>query len=453
MGSTLPQVFHGVSRTLAQGETSVSRSRTSASPALRETPQTRSALANRAPIRPRARPSPCSRRLLLAPSPGLEYWVTVAPVTRWVSEGQTRGRVHCRGRWVPLVAGLASLGTALGILFTTGRCWPLWAVTSGLAGAAALAYAVVGWRLRPSWLEYSIVRRLGGGGMSDIYEAHHPLLGRAVALELVREDHSRSKLAAELEASFGLVRRLKHPSTVRMWNYGHTREGRLYCTMELVEGVSLARAVSATGPVPPGRAIHLLRQICGSLGEAHDAGLVHRDIKPANVMLTRHGFDFVKVIDFDLVAAVGRTGARPVGTPAYMAPEALATPDQVDSRTDVYAIGAVGFFLLTGREVFPGKSCCDVFRRHLNEPPPRPSELSPRRISDDLEHLVVRCLAKDPPERPRDASELERLLAECVDADTWTAAQARAWWVRHAHVLDGEEGTSQVEPRFLAVDP
>jgi eukaryotic-like serine/threonine-protein kinase len=206
--------------------------------------------------------------------------------------------------------------------------------------------------------------------------------------------------------------------------------------MEYLEGLNLDDLVKKHGPLPEARAVFLLRQVCGSLAEAHAQGMVHRDIKPANIFLTCRGglHDFVKVLDFGLVKSLGADRANVtspsalMGTPYYMSPEAVDQPDTVDARADVYAVGAVGYFLLTGTPVFTGSSILEICRKHASEAPQPPSLRSGKAVSRDLEALLLRCLAKAPADRPGDAAALLRELEACAVTGAWTVQDAAAWW-------------------------
>jgi serine/threonine-protein kinase len=220
--------------------------------------------------------------------------------------------------------------------------------------------------------------------------------------------------------------------------------------MELLEGMTLEELVERHGPLPPGRAIHLLLQVCGALNEAHRAGLIHRDIKPANIFICRRGeiADFVKVLDFGLVRELkqGQDSSQTnvdavVGTPLYMSPEAIVEPDSVDTLADLYGLGGVAYFLLTGAAPFRGKSVLEVCAHHLHSVPPPPSERTP--VPRDLERLILRCLEKSKHARPQTALDLARALEACADAGTWRSSDAEAWWESAAvsrHVSASRDG-------------
>jgi len=285
---------------------------------------------------------------------------------------------------------------------------------------------------------YRLGDLLGRGGMGEVYRATHRMLARPAAIKLIRSEVPDAQLATvrfrrEAEAAA----RLRSPHTVALYDFGVTQEGRLYLVMELLEGITLDMLVRQHGPLPPPRVIHLLRQICDSLEEAHAAGLVHRDIKPANIHLSRVGreHDFVKVLDFGLVKSVGgasleesqasAVGVTP-GTPAYMSPE-MVNGAEVDGRADLYSLGCVAYYLLTGKLVFEGETAIQTILQHVQQPPVPPSQRTDAAIPPRLEALVLACLAKRPSERPGSAADLRRALDE-IDVEPWTEDHAERWW-------------------------
>jgi eukaryotic-like serine/threonine-protein kinase len=233
--------------------------------------------------------------------------------------------------------------------------------------------------------------------------------------------------------------RLRSAHTVDLYDFGVTEDQTLYLVMEFLDGMDLEALVRQHGPMPAPRVIHVLRQVCDSLEEAHARGLVHRDIKPANIHLGRVGCreDFVKVLDFGLVKTAAADAGQSlatnegviVGTPAYMAPE-MAVGDMVDARTDLYALGCVAYYLLTGEHVFTGDTVLNVISQHLQARPVPPSERTELPIPTSLEHLVLACLAKDPEERPQNARQLAQSL-DTIDGMTWGEEQAVRWWSQH----------------------
>jgi hypothetical protein len=292
--------------------------------------------------------------------------------------------------------------------------------------------------------QYKLEEKLGAGGMGTVYKARHALLRRPTAVKLLDVDKMSPAAIARFEREVQLTSALTHPNTVAVFDYGHTPEGIFYYAMEYLEGLNLDDLVLKNGPVPEGRLIYILRQVCGSLAEAHAAGMVHRDIKPANILLTRRGGigDFVKVLDFGLAKAIDGADKANVtspnalmGTPLYLSPEAVSRPDEVDARSDVYAVGAVGYFLLTGAPVFDGATVMEICMKHAKEAATPPSVRFDRAVSPDLERLLMRCLSKAPSDRPISAALLLRELDQCEVATTWTANDAAAWWAAHGNTV------------------
>jgi len=276
---------------------------------------------------------------------------------------------------------------------------------------------------------YRLGELLGRGGMGEVYLAHHRMLARPAAIKLIRPEALAGENGAKAQLAAARFRReaeaaaqLKSPHTVQLYDFGTTDEGRLYLVMELLEGITLEQLVRAEGPLPSERVIHILRQVCASLEEAHDAGMIHRDIKPANIHLGRVGRegDFVKVLDFGLVKSVGGAGGEDslasiaglaIGTPAYMAPEMVSGDAELDGRTDLYSLGCVAYYLLTGELVFTGETAIQTALLHVSQPPVPPSQRTGNPIPAELERLVLACLAKQPADRPQSASELNAALA------------------------------------------
>ncbi len=291
---------------------------------------------------------------------------------------------------------------------------------------------------------YQLGEMLGRGGMGEVYKATHRLLARPAAIKLIRPEMMGGRDDASAHVAVTRFRReaeaaanLRSPHTVELYDFGLTDDGTLYFVMELLEGLDLETLVRRHGPLPPGRTAHILGQVCASLAEAHASGLVHRDIKPANIHVGRLGLvdDFVKVLDFGLVKPVA--DERPedsaatqagllLGTPGYMAPE-MARGERVDARADLYAVGCVGYYMMTGQQVFEGATAVQVMAQHLQSPPVPPSSRVSFPVSPGLERIVLACLAKDPGDRPQSAVDLARQLAT-ADPDPWTDADAHAWW-------------------------
>jgi tRNA A-37 threonylcarbamoyl transferase component Bud32 len=291
---------------------------------------------------------------------------------------------------------------------------------------------------------YQLGELLGRGGMGEVYKATHRMLARPAAIKLIRPEMIGASDSADAQLAVTRFRReaeaaanLRSPHTVELYDFGVTDDQTLYFVMELLDGLDLESLVRQHGPVPAGRVVHILRQVCASLEEAHVRGLVHRDIKPANIHVGRLGLvdDFVKVLDFGLVKPIA-DGNREhslttqagliIGTPGYMAPE-IALSEKVDGGADLYALGCVAYYLLTGQQVFEGGTVMQVIAKHLQETPVPPSQRGPFAVPPALEQLVLSCLAKKPEDRPHSAAELDRRLA-ALDVEPWTGSQAKAWW-------------------------
>jgi serine/threonine-protein kinase len=294
---------------------------------------------------------------------------------------------------------------------------------------------------------YQLVERLGEGGMGEVWRARHRLLARSAAIKLIRadmlSDGSLDKAAVTLgrfEREAQATAALTSPHTIRLFDFGQTADGTFYYVMELLDGRDLASLVREFGPLPPARAMHLLRQVCRSLSEAHARGLIHRDIKPANVYVCRMGleYDFVKVLDFGLVkqeqlgTVTTQLTAEPIamGTPAYMAPEAIMG-EPVDRRVDVYALGCLAYFLLTGKTVFEADTAMKLLLQHVQDMPVPPSQRTEQLIPCAIDRLIMSCLEKDPARRPRDAQELLQLASSPSIAGEWDHREARQWWETH----------------------
>ncbi len=308
--------------------------------------------------------------------------------------------------------------------------------------------------------QYVIERKIGAGGMGEVYRARHGMMRRPSAIKLLRADQAGEVNLARFEREVQLTVRLTHPNTITIFDYGRTHDGVFYYAMELLDGATLQRIVADTGAQPPGRVVRILSMLCGALSEAHGIGLIHRDIKPANIMLCTQGGerDVVKLLDFGLVKEF-RTGrdlsltddSIVIGTPQYMAPESIQNPDSVDARTDIYALGAVAYYLLAGTDVFNGKSVIEVCSQHLAQ---KPEPLSARRgisVPARLDAVVLSCLEKDPNQRPQSAGELRRLVEACR-VEPWDRAAAHAWWRDHPAGAEIDPVESTAEARTMAVD-
>ncbi len=285
--------------------------------------------------------------------------------------------------------------------------------------------------------QYRLIRKLGEGGMGEVYLAEHSLLKRPCALKRIKFDAESDVIAlSRFEREVQAAARLHHPNTIDIYDYGHTEEGTFYYVMEYLEGLSLSELVYLGGPLPPGRVIYLFRQVCSGLAEAHAMGLVHRDLKPANVFVAVRGgeSDVAKILDFGLVkitgdpSAASLTGEMTVsGTPHYMAPEQSLADRSLDARADIYALGAMMYFTLTGQPPFTGDSPFAIMMANARDPVVPPSAVRPG-VPDDLEKVVLRCLAKAPADRFPTAKALGQALAACRSAADWGPNRADAWW-------------------------
>ncbi len=287
--------------------------------------------------------------------------------------------------------------------------------------------------------QYVLDRKLGQGGMGVVYKGHHAMLRRPTAIKMLNVDLVNDDSIQRFEREVQITCQLNHPNTIAVYDYGRTPEGVFYYAMEFLDGIDLQVLVERYGPQSESRVIHILTQICGSLFEAHSQGLVHRDIKPSNIMLNRRGTepDLVKVLDFGLVKALdekkqsGLTSNGLTGTPLYMSPEAIQSPNTIDTRSDIYAVGAVGYFLLTGQPVFSAASLVDLCRMHVSQNPDPPSRRLGRAVSAALENALLACLEKNRAKRPQTARDLALMLSKAPTAKTWSLDEADAWWGRH----------------------
>jgi serine/threonine-protein kinase len=309
--------------------------------------------------------------------------------------------------------------------------------------------------------QYRLIRRLGAGGMGEVYLAEHQFLKRPCAIKLIRPDISQKpRLQARFELEVKATARLSHWNTVDLYDYGRTDDGIFYYVMEYLPGLSLQDLVGRHGPLPPARVIYLLRQACDALHEAHAVGLIHRDLKPPNIFAAYRGarHDVTKILDFGLVKVtkanmeldspvVTREGTV-TGSPHYMAPEQIMRTHPPDARTDIYALGAIAYFLLTGRPPFVGPDSMSVMMAHARDPVVPPSQLRPD-LPADLEGVVLQCLEKAPESRIADAEGLNRALAGCADAVGWSPERAAAWW--HSH--EPSRLTGEAEPPIPSAAP
>ena len=364
----------------------------------------------------------------------------MGPIGMWVA--------YLRGYDVPTV-------TTTAFLFLPNF---IWAVVATLPSAL---FQRMGKKLKEARElgSYELIEQLGAGGMGTVWRARHRFLARDAAVKLVKAE----SLGETDSAAQSQLRRFEHeaqatallrsPHSIRLFDFGSADDGSFYYVMELLEGRDLESLVKEFGPLPPARAVYVLSQICRSLAEAHARGMVHRDIKPANIFLCRLGleFDFVKVLDFGLVQTrradpaealteTLATAQQLIGTPAYMAPEVILGRDDVDRRADVYGIGCVAFYLLTGTRVFEQGTQMQVLVDHIHTPPVPPSNRLPGAIPKELDRLVLDCLKKDPNDRPQDAGELLDRISGLGLAG-WSNLQAHAWWQARLPELSGPLST------------
>jgi serine/threonine-protein kinase len=285
--------------------------------------------------------------------------------------------------------------------------------------------------------QYQLGNLIGEGGMGSVYHAQHAMLRRPTAVKLLSAERAGKDSIQRFEREVQFTARLTHPNTVAIYDYGRTPEGVFYYAMEYLDGLSLEELVLRDGPQPAARVIHILVQAAGALSEAHGLGLIHRDVKPANILFCERGGvpDTVKLVDFGLVKNLAPSTSPELtqtnaitGTPLYLAPESIVDPAGIDHRVDLYALGAVGYFLLTGQPPFSGRSVLEICGHHLHTVPEPPSERLGHPLPEPLEALILRCLAKQRDARPHDAQTLQDELLACARASPWQLPEARAWW-------------------------
>ena len=314
----------------------------------------------------------------------------------------------------------------------------------GVLAALAFAHNASSWQRRHSSAhkklsqlgQYTLEKKIGRGGMGDVYLAQHMLLRRPTAVKLLRRADKDDTAIERFEREVHHTSQLTHPNTIAVYDFGFTPQGVFYYAMEYLDGATCKDVVNIGGPMPEARVINVLTQVCGSLAEAHDHDLIHRDIKPANIMLCDRGgiADFVKVLDFGLVKDTSGDDKQMTqvasfgGTPHFMPPEAVRSARKMDGRSDIYSLGAVAYYLLTGQYVFDEENLMTVCIHHCETAPVVPSQRLGRQIDADLERLVMQCLEKDPTNRPQSAIRLRDDLLKCAAAGQWSQAQAHAWW-------------------------
>ncbi len=364
-------------------------------------------------------------------------------------------------------AAMAPLGTLILDVFKWVPCDPLGYVGACISPGIAVALAVFGSRVvhglnvdvakARRMGSYQLTELLGRGAMGEVWRAGHRLLAREAAVKIIRpevlrvEEEEARRILRRFEREAQGTAALASPHTIEIYDFGITEEGIFYYVMELLDGLDLNSMVKEYGPLPSERVVHLLRQACHSLADAHAQGLIHRDIKPANIFACRKGldYDFVKVLDFGMVRSTRRP-AEPdaaltmehavVGTPAFMAPEMIRGENDFDGRADIYSVGCVAYWLLTGQIIFGAKTVMDLMIEHVKSKPDPPSTRTELPVAPELERIVLSCLEKRPEDRPQSALQLSEMLAEIELSDVWTPSRAREWWQLHLPQKRGGEG-------------
>jgi tRNA A-37 threonylcarbamoyl transferase component Bud32 len=313
--------------------------------------------------------------------------------------------------------------------------------------------------------QYTLEEKIGEGGMGSVYLARHALMRRDTAVKLLTPDRADAVAVERFEREVRLTCQLTHPNTIQVYDYGHTPDGIFYYAMEFLRGLNLHELVAKYGPQRESRAAFVLAQVCDSLSEAHGVGLVHRDIKPANVFLCNRGGmpDWVKVLDFGLVREystsddeVSTSGGRGLeGTPWFMPPESIKDSHKAEPRSDLYSVGALGYYLLTGRFVFDGETIAELCEKHLKEAPAAPSQFATYPVSAEMDAIILSCLEKDPAKRPKSAVELRDLLKASPHWAEWTVESRVAWWAlyqKQAAPKPGETEYPEHTPMDVTVD-
>ena len=326
----------------------------------------------------------------------------------------------------------------------------LFAIVLGLSAAAAVGVVIAVFsyaRLRSGLGSfrrlgrYTLLREIGEGGMASVYLGRHALLKRPIAIKILKRALATDEIVARFEREVQLASQLTHPNTIHIYDYGRTRGGDFYYVMEYLDGITLAAMVARDGAQSAARTIYLVRQVCAALKEAHARGILHRDIKPENVMACVQGgeYDVVKVLDFGLVKSMADDVSRDItqsvrvlGTPAYMAPERFANAGAADERSDIYAVGAVAYLLLSGKRIFHEVGGDDLQLRILHAAPEPLAQAVPAALAD----LVMRCLAKKPQDRPGNVAEVMVTLEQLALSAPWSQAEAARWWKNHEMAPD-----------------
>ena len=330
---------------------------------------------------------------------------------------------------------------------------PIWLSSAG-------SQRIYGLRKQVSYAQqvgqYTLVRKIGAGGMGEVYLAKHLMLRRPTAVKLLPSD--RPEDLERFEREVQEMSELTHPNTVAVFDYGRSSDGVFYYAMEYLDGIDLSRLVRRYGPQPSARIAKILGQVCGALQEAHDRGIIHRDVKPANIILCERGAmpDVAKVLDYGLAKEItANTDVSTqvvLGTPGYIAPEVIVDPTKIDRAADLYAIGAVGYYLMTGEQVFQGKTAIDICLKTMTAEPVPPSQVAATYVQPELEAIVMKCLAKKPEQRYASAVELAEALRALPAAKDWDEAEARRWW-REVHEQAAAEVVAASTPTMtITVD-
>jgi serine/threonine-protein kinase len=304
---------------------------------------------------------------------------------------------------------------------------------------------------------YTLLKKLGSGGMGDVFLAEHHLLKRRCAIKLIKPEKAHDpKAIARFESEVQATALLTHQNTIEIYDDGHTEDGTFYYVMEFLPGMNLQEMVDGYAPLPSERVVHYLRQVCSALKESHSVGFIHRDIKPGNIFAAERGgiYDIAKLLDFGLVKTVDPEDAAikhtldgtVVGSPLFSAPE-LALGGVPDARSDIYSLGTTAYFLLTGKPVFDGENPIKVIFAHANEDPQEISTIN-EEIPADLAAVVMKCLEKNPESRFGSIEELDSALAECGHLEHWTQRQAAEWWTQTTEVTPSEQ---KIDPEMLAL--
>jgi len=380
-------------------------------------------------------------------------WIMLFPLVAPNTPGKILTASLASATTAPITLFLAHTFFDAPINVATGRLVTYFLFTSYVCAllAFAIAHIIIRYTVKLKRSRdigaYELIEALGQGGMGEVWVARHRLLARPAAVKLVRpellgpDSHSREALSKRFEREARATALLGSTHTVDVYDYGRSEDGAFFYVMELLDGMSVDTLIKQHGPINSERAVFLLRQVCHSLGEAHQRALIHRDIKPANIFVCRLGpdYDFVKVLDFGLVKSssanlpdneLTATGTA-AGTPAYMAPEMAMGTAGIDGRADLYALGCVAYWMLTGHQVFDGDSSIAPILKHVRDTPVPPSQRTEIYIPPELEAIILSCLQKDPADRPRDAAELSQRLSRVRFARLWTPDRAEQWWEAH----------------------